>query len=103
MAIAAVLILASCSKEPATTQETGNSIIIKNFAFSPAEITVKTGTTITWTNEDSVTHTITSEGNFDSGQISKGETFSFTPDKAGTIDYHCSIHPSMNGKIVVTE
>ncbi len=92
---------------PAATPTTassssGNSISIANFAFSPSSLTVKAGTKVTWTNNDSVTHTVT-EGNgaFNSGDLAPGSSFSFTFSKAGTYSYHCSIHPSMTATIVV--
>src|SRR5579883_1778903 len=91
---------------PAATPTTassssGNSISIANFAFSPSSLTVKAGTKVTWTNNDSVTHTVT-EGNgaFNSGDLAPGSSFSFTFSKAGTYSYHCSIHPSMTATIV---
>jgi plastocyanin len=81
---------------------TGNSVSIKNFAFSPASLTVKVGTKITWTNNDTVTHTVTADkGAFNSGPLAPGSTFSFTFTKAGTYSYHCNIHPYMMATIVV--
>lgn len=80
----------------------GNSVAVANFAFSPASLTVKVGTKVTWTNNDSVTHTVTeNQGAFDSGQLPPGKSFSFTFTKAGTYSYHCNIHPSMTATIVV--
>ncbi len=85
-----------------TPASTGNSVTIMNFAFSPATLTVKTGTKVTWTNNDTVTHTVTADqGAFDSGNISPGSTFSFTFTKAGTYSYHCNIHHSMTATITV--
>jgi plastocyanin len=63
---------------------------------------VPVGTTVTWTNNDPSQHTATSTGNFDSGVLAQGGTFSFTFDTAGTYDYICSLHPNMTGQIVVT-
>ena len=81
---------------------TGNSVSIANFAFSPQTLTVKAGTKVTWTNKDSVTHTVTADkGAFNSGPLSPGNTFSFTFTQAGTYSYHCSIHTSMMATIVV--
>lgn len=81
---------------------TGNSVSIKNFAFSPVSLTVKVGTKVSWTNNDSVTHTVTADkGAFNSGPLTPGSTFSFTFTKAGTYSYHCNIHPSMMATIVV--
>lgn len=85
---------------PAKTQP--NAVSIENMSFRPATLTIKTGTEVTWTNNDSLTHTITSDNNvFDSGNVSSGNTYKHTFDKAGTFPYHCSIHPSMTAEIVV--
>jgi plastocyanin len=62
------------------------------------------GETVTWINDDSGRHTVTSkDGVFDSGMMGKGQSFSFTFDKAGEYSYHCEPHPSMVGTVVVTE
>jgi len=80
----------------------GNSVTIANFAFSPATLTVKVGTKVTWTNNDSATHTVTAlQGAFDSGDLPTGQSFSFTFTKAGTYNYHCAIHSSMTATIIV--
>ena len=61
------------------------------------------GTTVTWTNSDGTTHTVTADGGaFDSGHLADGATFQFTFKAAGVFPYHCSIHSSMNGTITVT-
>ena len=88
--------------QPATT----NTVEIKGFAFNPATITVTKGTTVKWTNNDNAPHTVTTTSapvDFDSGTKNKGDTFTQTFDTAGTYGYYCSIHPSMKGKIIVTE
>jgi plastocyanin len=73
-----------------------------NFAFSPATLTVKTGTKVSWTNKDTVTHTVTADqGAFNSGLLSPGNSFSFTFTQAGTYSYHCNIHHSMMATIIV--
>jgi len=80
-----------------------SAVDIKGFAFSPASLEVAAGTTVTWTNSDSATHTVTADdGSFDSGDLANGATFSFTFDTAGTFTYHCNIHPNMTATIVVT-
>ena len=92
----------SDSNSPATAT---NSVEINNFAFSPATITVKVGTKVTWTNKDSVGHNVVETDGADgpkSGTFAKGESYSFTYTKAGTFAYECSIHPSMQGKVIVT-
>jgi plastocyanin len=87
---------------PGTTPSTtsGNTVTAKNFSFDPQELTVTAGTEVTFKNEDSVTHTFTGT-DFDSGDIQPGGEFKHTFATAGSYDYHCSIHPSMTGKIVV--
>jgi plastocyanin len=78
-------------------------IAISNFAFDPASITIKVGTTVVWTNKDSANHSITSDtGLWDSGGIAQGESYTRVFDTAGTFTYYCSIHPSMKGTIIVT-
>jgi plastocyanin len=102
------LVLTSCSSGNGTTSTTtsspvsGSYVSLVNLAFSPATLTVKVGTTITWTNNDSMTHTVTSDnGVFDSGNLTPGQTFSYTFNNAGTFTYHCVIHSYMKGTIIV--
>jgi plastocyanin len=84
----------------------GGAVAIKmqNIAFSPNSTTVKVGEKVTWTNDDSTNHnvTATSGSDFKSKDFGNGGTFSFTPDKAGTIKYVCTIHPGMTGTLTVT-
>ena len=89
---------------PPPTPPANQSISINNFAFQ-TPITVRRGTQVTWTNNDSAPHTATSDsaGGFDSGFMGNGGTFSSTFNAVGTFAYHCAFHPSMHGSIVVTE
>lgn len=81
----------------------GSAATIQNFAFQPATINAKAGQKVTWTNDDSTTHTVTADnGSFDSGDLSPGKSFSSTLAKSGTIKYHCSIHPFMHGTVSVS-
>lgn len=84
-----------------------NTVEIKNFAFSPSTITVKVGTKVTWTNKDSIEHTVTADVSSSdapsSDQLGQGQSYSFTFNKAGTYAYHCSVHPDMTAKVIVTE
>jgi plastocyanin len=93
----------SPTSAPTTTPTPAHTNVdISGFAFVPSTLTVSVGTTVTWTNNDSVSHTITSNDNlFESGTIAKGATFSHTFGQKGTFNYHCSIHLSMTGKIIV--
>lgn len=109
--IAAVLILtfhaSSCAREKsqagsAQAQAATMEVKIDNFSFGPAVLTIKTGTTVTWTNRDDIPHTVVStDGVFKSKVLDTDEKFSYTFSKAGTFPYFCSIHPKMTGKVVV--
>lgn len=85
-----------------TTEIQSNTIVISNFSFQPGTLTIKVGTEITFKNEDSVTHTVTSNS-FDSGDINPGASLKHVFSESGTFDYHCSIHPTMTGQIIVTQ
>jgi len=78
------------------------AVEIKDLAFSPATLTVAIGTTVTWTNQDSVNHTVTSRtGIFDSGIMSRGDTYSLTFNDVGDFEYYCTLHPDMVGHVIV--
>jgi plastocyanin len=116
-----VLLLAGCSStSTATSTATGaagsgttaasssaaaDTIVIQSFMFHPMALTVDPGATVTVTNKDSATHTVTSTTNppaFNSGNVAPGATVTFhAPDKAGTYSYICNIHQYMQGTIVV--
>jgi len=85
-------------KSTQTTEKT--TVLIQDYKFQPAEITIQKGETITWVNQDSVRHTATGKS-FDSGLLSKGEVFKQTFNEAGIFDYICTPHPSMKGKVIV--
>jgi plastocyanin len=92
---------------PSPQSSNSSSVSIANMSFSPATLTVKKGTSVTWTNNDSVVHTVTATTNKEhgpnSGNISPGKTYSFTFNDEGTFNYFCEVHPSMTGKVTVTE
>jgi plastocyanin len=79
------------------------SLGIANFKFAPASVTVRRGTRITVTNKDTTAHTATADDghSFDTGDIDPGATATVTLSKAGTYEFHCSIHPFMHGTLVV--
>lgn len=79
------------------------NVQIKGFDFSPSTITIKKGDTITWTNADSASHTITSDSGSElsSSTLSNGAKYSHTFNTAGTFSYHCSFHPSMKATVIV--
>lgn len=100
-----------------TSQNTGNNstnasqtsasgkVSIQNMMFTPSQITIAKGGSVTWTNNDNITHTVVDDlsnvGGPASGDIAPGQSYSFTFNKTGSFQYHCSIHPSMRGTIVV--
>ncbi len=72
-------------------------------AFNPGSLSVVAGSTVTWMNSDTTIHTVTADdGSFNSGNIAVGATYSKVFSTAGTFSYHCTIHPEMTGKVVVT-
>jgi len=84
-------------------QAGAGAVRIAGFAFAPDSRSVKVGDSVTWTNQDGATHTVTADdGAFDSGNLAGGKSFSFTFDEAGTFAYHCNIHRRMTGTVTVT-
>ena len=98
LAIAAAISF-SLGSAPAHADNT--NITIDNFTFAPAALTVKVGTTVTWTNHDDIPHTIVSAGKFRSKTLDTDNSFSFTFTAAGDYKYFCSLHPHMTGTIKV--
>lgn len=83
----------------------GHTVAIKNFAFSPATLKVAAGTTVTWTNEDTDAHTVTSSssgGPLRSSALATHDTYRYTFTKPGTYAYLCTIHPFMTATVEVT-
>jgi amicyanin len=78
-------------------------VTIQNFAFSPATVTIKAGTTVTWTNRDQDPHTVSAtSGAFHSPTLSTGQSYQYTFTTPGRFDYLCTIHPFMTATVVVT-
>jgi plastocyanin len=88
---------AKAQKHPTRT------LLIKNFSFKPANITIKRGTKVRWINNDSAAHTATANNkrSFDSGRLGKGQSYTHTFKSVGKKPYHCEIHPFMRGRITV--
>ena len=84
-----------------TSSVSDNTIRIKNFAFDPARMTMKVGSTARWVNLDSVPHRILFADGEDSAVLAPSQSWSRKIDKAGTYDYSCTIHPAMKGTVVV--
>ena len=76
------------------------AVIIKNFAFSPNQITINQGEAVVWTNQDLAPHAIRG-ANFVSDTMQTGQTYEFQFTEKGTFDYICAIHPSMKGTVIV--
>jgi plastocyanin len=107
-----IVIVSGCSTKTPTTTLGGTTggnlgikkdIAISGFAFDPDTTTIPKGTTVIWTNMDAAPHTIVSDSGseINSGSLAKGGTYAHTFNTAGTYTYHCGIHPSMKGKIIV--
>ena len=94
--VAAFLLLAAT---PARAEDA--TVKIGNFTFGPQELKVKSGTTVTWTNEDDIPHVVVSPNNYRSKVLDTDATYSFTFTTPGTYKYFCSLHPHMTGTIVV--
>ncbi|MDD1656227.1 MAG: cupredoxin domain-containing protein [Methanomicrobiales archaeon] len=105
----------SMTPEPPVTETTAvesvAEVLIRNFAFEPASLTISAGTTVIWTNEDSAPHQVASDPHpahtdlpeLVSDTLSSGDSYRFTFVKTGTYGYHCHLHPTMKGTIVVEE
>jgi plastocyanin len=100
----------SSQAAPATSTASGGTaagggktvtIDMKNIAFNPSSATVKVGQTVKWVNQDSAPHNVTG-GPLHSKTFGKGGSFSFTPKKAETISYVCTVHPNMKATLTVT-
>jgi amicyanin len=75
---------------------------MQNFAYQMPNIQVRTGTTVTWTNQDSAPHSVTfKNGMKDSGLLSQGQSFSYTFNTPGTYHYYCTVHPNMVATVTV--
>jgi plastocyanin len=81
---------------------TANEIVIQNFAFEPATLTVKAGTKVTWVNRDDEPHTATAtDKRFNSKTLENGDRFSMEFKEPGIYKYYCALHPKMTGQIIV--
>lgn len=117
LALTAVVALAGCggSDEPSSSPESGGeaatpqtgtvAVGLNRLKFEPADITVRTGAKIVWTNLENVPHDVTAQdgADFKSKVFGEGETFQYTAEKAGTIKYVCTLHPGMDGTITVVD
>jgi plastocyanin len=95
LAISAVAVIGRTATNP-------NEVVIENFSFEPAILTVKVGTTVTWVNHDDEPHTATAtDKRFNSKTLDNGDRFSQEFNAPGVYNYYCALHPKMTGKIIV--
>jgi len=98
--VPAVAVIAILTAAPAGAEET--QVKIDNFTFSPQQLTVKSGATVTWINQDDIPHVVVSDvRQFKSNALDTDDKFSFTFSTPGTYKYFCALHPHMTGIIVV--
>jgi len=96
-ATAALPVLATTARA-----QTTHTVTIKNMAFSPANLTISAGDTVTWVNEDRMRHSAEDlNGGFDTGLIANGQSASLTFNSAGTFNYRCGPHRNMRGSITI--
>lgn len=99
---------AQTDEQPAAVESgTQAAVTIQNYAFGPSRITIKKGTTVTWTNRDVEEHDVTPDNPSGSWQqsslLGRGDSYSVTFDEIGTYTYFCSPHPEMTGSITVVD
>ena len=113
--VASLVFISACasSSSPTTPSSSpspsGNTVsivqgasILTTTAFNPNPLTISKGTTVTWMNNDTTTHTSNSDNStWNSGNITPGGSFNFTFSSTGSFRYHCAIHPGMVGTITV--
>jgi plastocyanin len=91
-----IVAISGCTSQSST-------VTIQNMVFTPSTLHIPGGTTVIWINKDNTAHHVVSDtGLFDSGILATGDSFNYTFNQAGDYSYHCSIHPSMVGIIVVS-
>ena len=101
-ALAVAMLAVQAAFPAASAQAAGPEVDIDQFTFTPQQVTVKAGTTVTWINDDDVPHTVASSTKFfKSKALDTKDKFSFTFTTPGSYEYFCSIHPHMTGAIVV--
>jgi plastocyanin len=91
----------ACVVAPLAAQTKSTEVTIDNFVFSPQKLTIKAGTTVTWTNRDDIPHVVAAPGKFKSKVMDTDESYSFTFTTPGEYSYFCSLHPHMTATIVV--
>ena len=102
LATSALMLSAVATMTKAAPAPAAASVQIANFTFKQPVVTVKVGTTVTWTNADDIPHTVVAnDGTFRSKVLDTGDRFSFTFAKPGKFGYFCSLHPHMTATVIV--
>jgi len=104
MLVLSGLLLSIAVRQPQVAWAADTQVVIDNFSFTPATISVTRGTKVTWTNRDDIPHTVTDADHpktIKSPALDTGDTYSRTFLAAGTYHYFCSLHPHMQGTVVV--
>ena len=102
MTVVLVMLLRPTPAKSEEAKSQSTQITLDNFTFAPATLTVPVNSTVTWVNKDDIPHVIASnDGLFKSKALDTDAKFSYTFTKAGTYAYYCTIHPKMQGKVVV--
>ena len=102
LAAAVMLLLAVPAAPPAAAAT--QTVMMQNYAYSPATLTVRVGDTVTWMQHDTAPHdvvTTSAPAAFRSPQLSQGQSWSYTFRTAGTYSYYCSVHPDMRAQVIV--
>ena len=107
--VTSVFVLGGCTQmaqavfaAPAAAVKSGAKVSIVNFAFTPGEITIAPGETVTWTNDDGAPHGLEyQDGAKGVDPLLPGSSFSRRFDRPGAYEYNCSVHPYMTGRVVV--
>jgi plastocyanin len=98
MRVAVLAVMTACMT---TARCEDLAVMIDNFTFEPAQLTIKVGTTVTWKNRDDIPHAVVSAGKFRSKTLDTDDSYSFTFTSPGDYAYFCSLHPHMTGMIKV--
>jgi plastocyanin len=102
VAIQSVMLTTLAWAMPAAAAESSVEITIDNFTFTPATITIEPDTTVNWVNRDDIPHTVVAKSlAFKSQALDTDDSFSHQFHEVGVIDYFCSLHPHMTGKVII--
>lgn len=102
--IRALLVVSALAAAPAGAFAAEQQVVIDQHMFMPATLTIHPGDKVTWINKDTDPHTVTSDDHgktFNSNVLDSGQSWSLTFSKAGTFGYYCTVHPYMQGTVVV--